>query len=524
MDSPKKQGFLKKTVVLLVSLSLMFSFSFSSLPKKAGAQVLTVPVADWLNFTSNTETAISTGWKVFEDEVLNNLATAIAKMALRKMTGSIIQWINTGFQGQPSFLVNPRAFFENIAKEQTNIFVIGLVAQQTNNPYAVDLAYSILNPSGKNFTLYDDMARNCQMRGGGNTCPPNLSSPQAREAYARQFIYGNVWGPGGWSNWYSLTQYNKNNIYGAYLEAQNELSRRKAEAVGRNQQDLLQSGGFLSFKKCVQWVDDGMGGRLCNKEVTQTPGKAAAEYLTTSLTSPIRQGELAKTFWDSVEAIAEALVNQVLVMGLRSLSDVVAGAVSGQPGGQTFVGTYINQPPTYPPGTANPQTAALADIAKSKRDEIDYISAKERVLDLVVAAENNFTTLRTCSEDPPVYSAGLNFIISTTADKITPLKESLNDEIGASEDLILAIEEIERELGSAISSIATLEIIQEFSALKSSGIFHTAGDVGEVNMVEFSAVKNDMDEIKDETAIKLTACEKTKACQRDPLSAACLEN
>ena len=100
-------------------------------------------------------------FKVF---VLDPLAVRIARTILKRMTASIVQWINSGYQGSPSYLTNPNKFFADIAKEETNIFIIQEVAK-SNNPYATDIVYSILNPRKGVYSLYDDIAYNCVLRG-----------------------------------------------------------------------------------------------------------------------------------------------------------------------------------------------------------------------------------------------------------------------------------------------------------------------------------------------------------------------
>lgn len=530
MENSKKQPLFRKIVLSILVLSMVISSSFFIPPQKAEAQGgigATVPVADWLNYSNHTVTSKSTLTIATIEDVLNPLFMMIAKTVLRKMTASIINWINTGFQGQPFFLTNPAAFFNNIAKEQTNVFVIDLIAQKTNNPYAVDIAYSILNPSGNGFTLYDDMARNCQLRGGGNSCPPDLSNPYAREAYARQFVYGNIWGPGGWSNWYSLTQYDKNNIYGAYLQAQRDLARRKAEAAGYAQQDLLQSGGFLSFRKCVHKVsapvEDESGGHMaetCDRWETQTPGKAAADYLTASLTSPIRQGELAKTFMDSVGAIVEALVNQVTMMGVRSLSDAAAGVVSSGANQPTFnFGSYTSQlsyqtNPAYVDQSSNiPQTSGVGSVDEAINNEVSYRSAKTSVFGILRSAETSIGILSACyyriidldqkqkTQEPVV--SGLKFA-STTLDTINAQKISIGTATTSSAQISVKLNDFKNRLTSATNNTpAFSNIFQEFILFRGSA--HGATDISLINMTEAAQAQS---LLNNEIIPRITACEK----------------
>ncbi|MEK7593968.1 MAG: hypothetical protein AAB471_02245 [Patescibacteria group bacterium] len=402
----KGSGF-KKIILPLVIFSLLLPSAFLTFPQKAEAfHDFDVP-----NWIQNTLSAVSTGdilagnvsmkFKVF---VLDPLVVRIARTILKRMTASIVQWINSGYQGSPSYLTNPNKFFADIAKEETNIFIIEEVAK-SNNPYATDIVYSILNPRKGVYSLYDDIAYNCVLRGGGNTCPPQLGSPYLREAYARQFVEGRF-GNGGWAGWYSLTQNPENNIYGAYIDAQQRLQNRVATEQGNAKQDVQQSGGFLSIKKCVKYIADENAGELsgalteranaaraevkaareaadadggilgkkadaharaiqeaeaeatralaaaeaadasagektCSEYEATTPGKLVGDYLTTSATGPIRQSELVKDLATSIDLIVEAFINQTIYQGVKGLSDAVAGAVSGE--ARSYNQTYTSQ-------------------------------------------------------------------------------------------------------------------------------------------------------------------------------------
>ena len=251
---PKKQkesGF-KKTILSLVIFSLLLPSAFLTFPQKAEA----FPVFDYVlsvleKMTQSLISDIATGdlsikFKVF---VLDPLAVRIARTILKRMTASIVLWIESGYQGSPSYLTNPNKFFADIAKEETNIFIIQEVAK-SGNPYATDIVYSILNPRKGVYSLYDDIAYNCVLRGGGDTCPPQLGSPYLREAYARQFVEGRF-GNGGWAGWYSLSQNPENNIYGAYIDAQQRLQNRVATEQGNAKQDVQQSGDSFQLKNVL---------------------------------------------------------------------------------------------------------------------------------------------------------------------------------------------------------------------------------------------------------------------------------
>ena len=61
-----------------------------------------------------------------KEACLDSVASLMAKLALAYMTRSIVNWINSGFQGDPTFVSNPEKFFKDIANDISGEFIKGL--------------------------------------------------------------------------------------------------------------------------------------------------------------------------------------------------------------------------------------------------------------------------------------------------------------------------------------------------------------------------------------------------------------
>src|SRR4051812_20672750 len=109
----KFQTVIQKTfaVILIITISAM---SLISLPPKAHAQLATIDAGDiaqnTLSAISNAATEVSSYYLEYKESVLDGLAWTVAKSALSTLTTDVVNWINTGFSGSPSFVTNPLGF------------------------------------------------------------------------------------------------------------------------------------------------------------------------------------------------------------------------------------------------------------------------------------------------------------------------------------------------------------------------------------------------------------------------------
>ena len=96
--------------------------------------------------------------------------------------------------------------------------------------------------------------------------------------------FDNDFSVGGWNGWLTMTQSPANNGIGASLAANQELGKRIGQKQQAVKEELQQSGGFLSAKKCV---DPDLPSNYeynpaqddydeCKKYETKTPGTVIA--------------------------------------------------------------------------------------------------------------------------------------------------------------------------------------------------------------------------------------------------------
>ncbi len=265
------------------------------------------------SFAEDTATAISTAFtavgvsSLVVKETMDGIAYSAINLILHSMSQSIIQWINSGFQGSPSFVTDLNGFMLGIADKVAGEFIWG--SKDLNflcSPFKLDIKIAL-----------DIQYKKSRGYNSGTQC--TLSS-----------VIKNVQGFGdslsinNWNQWFQVTTKPENNVYGSHLMAQLNLSDSIAKAAGVEQKQLDFGKGFLSKKTC----DKVEGREVCR---TVTPGTVIENQLNHSLGSPTRRIEVADEINEIIAALFGQLVKQAFagVGGLLGLTQGGYGSGSG---------------------------------------------------------------------------------------------------------------------------------------------------------------------------------------------------
>lgn len=342
------QKFISSLIILtILTPALLVSFT----PKKAEAQ--------WV-VSDPAHTAITL--KIVIQEIWKQAMMAIARKLLNKITQSTVNWINSGFHGNPLYVENSGSFFKDIAKYE----VRNLVDSVGYN--------SLQFPFGKSFALNTIDAYKRQFEDNASY---SLSKAIDDPVFLNNFR--NDFNVGGWNGFLINTQYPQNNYIGFQILATEQLALRldgTSQNAAQKVNTTLQQGlGFLSpqtcpsnpaynnlknqfqqptFKTTLQyepprpgdfptaeafndaWLiyDRDYEGRLAAERdtftltstcpgglVSTTPGSVVGDQVKVALASKIKQGELAAALGNSLAAIFDALINKFMSVGLNALSD-----------------------------------------------------------------------------------------------------------------------------------------------------------------------------------------------------------
>ncbi len=345
--------------------------------------------------TNTKATASSTAAAAKNDSCWKSIGRLITKMMIQKITLSTIQWINTGFEGGPAFIKDPKYWTDLTSNE---LLKFGI---EINDPK--------LYPFGKQYLqntanyLNSTFARNATY-----TLDKLIKDTNPKNS---AILFQDDFSRGGWSAWDAMTQTPANNPLGFNLIAANEYQRRQTEATQAVQNQLLQSGGFLDFKKCVDPVDltqeenqkgliersitkkDTYAYRTCKKFVTVTPGQIVANAAINVANYPQNTLIQAQDLNDALAAITDAVLNQfntkIQQEGFAALGDLsgsagqfyssevsAVGSVSGDfDGGQILASSWLQQNPDF-----NIRTDLNQALVDTQKTYIQKLQAQNKEL------------------------------------------------------------------------------------------------------------------------------------------------
>ncbi len=157
------------------------------------------------------------------EECINGIAFSLAKIHLNKITDITVNWINSGFEGDPLYVRDRESYFKSLA-EGNLTSLVGPIADVNNKliyPFGRDVARTIINAQK---STYESRAR--------STLQNSLREGATVEDFANDF------GAGGWDGWFSMTQNDQNNPLGFSIMTSQELS----DKITRDQENARWSG------------------------------------------------------------------------------------------------------------------------------------------------------------------------------------------------------------------------------------------------------------------------------------------
>lgn len=283
---------IQKAVLAFLVLSLVMPSVLLPLPHTAEALV---PVWDVPNTPVHTlnssQNFLNTTGKEFG---LDTVAWLVAKMILRTITADVVSWINSGFNGSPAFVQDLGGFMADIADRTAGAFLEGSALSFMCDPFKLAINLSL---RGGFFSFRDRVS--CRLSDVVN----NLQN----------FMSGDFL-EGGFAGLMRMTMIPQNNMYGAYLLADQELSLRIAVAQYQAQKKLDWGSGFLTFETCEEQVGspEEEAVEVCSPK---TPGKIIEGQLQKVLGSGIDQLGLADEFNEIIGALMSQLLQQVFSAG-----------------------------------------------------------------------------------------------------------------------------------------------------------------------------------------------------------------
>ncbi len=348
----KKNQLFKKVVIMFLMLSLFAPNIFLMMPEKGHAFW---GFGDIVSDPGHTiKTVLNQAWKELKDhydDVGKYVARLIARALVQMIVQDTVNWINSGFEGSPAYMTDPKSWAENSADKIVGEFILKGPLGFLCDPFQLQIKLNLGLKYG-----YGGEPFNCTMTGIlGNV-----------EGAYEDFVGGDFIGGGGWDSWMQMASNPENTPQGAYMMAEGALEMKIAASQEINDKEAAWNSGGLSLKKCEEKTTtyipdaeapggqreevvssghftghpgyktgtttntvnstDRYGNEYASQSIetvceTTTPGTVIMETLNLSETSWIRSLELGGVISDGINAIIGALATQLLKMTFEKLKE-----------------------------------------------------------------------------------------------------------------------------------------------------------------------------------------------------------
>ncbi len=236
---------------------------------------------------------------------LDALMWQIGRILIDKMSDAVVDWVNKGYKGGPSFVTDPRQFFGEITDSVGGVIIQDIGAGALCSPLRLQVQASLRNRiQGLQTRPGDQLQNRCTFTSAvGNI---------------QNFLDGDF-SQGGWNGWFHLTQRPQNNPYGAFIETDSELMVRIGNSKDLARLEVDWAGGFLSPRKFPQdcrKVDPVNAGRCLEWNPAKTPGKTIEKSVEDALGTELKQLELADEVDEIIGAVLGRLISDIASKGL----------------------------------------------------------------------------------------------------------------------------------------------------------------------------------------------------------------
>ncbi len=324
-----KPRYFSSTLISVILLITIFSVSIPTHKATAGAltggptlfnQIEGNKIAS-VSAVAGTANAANTTSLVLKENVLDGIGWAIAKQMVSSMTRSLINWINSGFEGSPAFVTDLNAFLLDALDTAAGEYIksLGGIGEFICSPFKLDIQAAL-------------SVSYAQARTG---MPSGPTAPACKLTDIKNNIQGALSGGGGWDDWLQVTSDPQNTPYGAYLEAQTRLKIKLRNEAGQELEVVSWGDGFLSKKICES-IEGSSGGEKCT---ISTPGQVISEALTFQLST----GPRSLIEADEINELIGALLNQLVLKSMEGINGLL-----GLSGGTGYTDYTLNGSSTRP--------------------------------------------------------------------------------------------------------------------------------------------------------------------------------
>jgi len=517
-------------IAVSIILPLAFVLALSPLlpPKQAHASGF--PVVDLThigvsisNLATAVGNAISTLSLQLKEYALDGLANMLAKQLVHQLAASVVTWINSGFNGSPSFVTDPTTFFENIGDQVTGNFLAtcGSLVDQVQSdgttkkvcsgkpgplsnlcsPFSTDvrIAIALQQAHGTNASAPYTCTLGKIISNVQNARNPSISvgvSNTSNGMTIGDIINGNVIGnqnavsvddksipafyndftQGGFPAFMGLSLEMQNNAIGSSLQAASDLNAQISAQQGAVNTDLNRGSGFMSWQKCDTVSTAGTAvkgdsllgnvnatwgsGATTQQCHTETPGSVISAALNKQLGSPTDELNIADEIDEVVNALVSQLMTQVLSNGL--------GASTGNGPGDTnsIVDQILNNDGKNSSGvTGDAKGSILSSIGNVMATANSFVAISNQDYPLMVQVRN------TCESAGQGNATALDLLVSNDKARVDQASSSL-----------ASLQSIQASVQAATTQQTLQTAGEQFSTMVQNGALPNENQINQATM------------------------------------------
>ncbi|MDE2040887.1 MAG: hypothetical protein KGI59_00670 [Patescibacteria group bacterium] len=453
----------------------------------------------------------------------DGIAWQLAHVVLHELTTSVVNWINSGFNGSPAFLSNPQGFFLDVADQATGALIAdtGPLAQALCSPFSLDIRLSLalgqVQTDDERYactlsTVIQAQNANLQRLSSGQ--PPvsvsvdqsaggaTISDFQTGAAFHNSdqlsvngqsiatiggFFSGDF-SQGGWQGFLALATEPQNNPYGASLMAQSDLQMQILARQSAINNDLNRGAGFLSWQSCENVPVGGTSGNdyggetgsgvtnsIQTKQVcqTETPGSVISASLNKQLGAPTDELNLTNEINEVVSALFSQLLTQVLSHGLLSSSQ------PSMSGTNSISQSYVNQlsnDPALQANFVNLRSQSVTDLDQAAAGIKTAVSLRSQALALMTNVQSSYLTTRACiankiqngatgsNLNTSYLQTQLSTLDAYIAENVTPQVAAYQGTYDGANSALTDVNNMESQLAAAATASDLNSLNSDFSA------------------------------------------------------------
>lgn len=402
----------------------------------------------------------------------DGIASEIRGLILRQITSSIVQWINTGFQGSPAFVTDLEGFLIDTADQVAGRFIqrselFGFIC----DPFELDVRIAL--ELQYQATIEDEVQ--C-------TFTESIGNIQ-------NFVNG-TFAEGGWVGWFELTQRPQNTPVGSAIVLSLERDAQIRTAQKNAEKELDWGNGTFPKKVCEfvegEITEDG----AC--KVTM-PGAYIQEQLNSALSLGTDELVVADEINEILGALFAQLAQQAIAgaNGLLGLaSQGISDAINGSGGNQSYLDAMVNE--RVP--TSNNSLSIFNNAIGLENEYRRLFAGVSETVDSL-REENSTSTAR--------YAGCYNVRIPS---RITSYQTTADREVAAAENNIALLNLMVAELQSPnITPEQKQQIYTTFQNLQADRSLHGEIDIAEAEL-DLRDFDPDVREFEQTMAAEVSRC------------------